>query len=209
MPTYYAQYDIDYATVTWNAQGGTASESSRQVQKGKPVGTLPTWTRSGYTFNGWFTAANGGSQINASTIVNNNVTYYAQFDTGLQSMIIKGSNFSNIYAGNIGFYSGSWVTLTNIPSDANRIRFRIIDTAGAERKTGIVADMGSLASQVGIQYGMTPQITLSDYNAIINAGGKIGISCTDMASFTVQKIHTYVDNVLLGENVMNFTVSHS
>ena len=78
MPTFYAQYDIDYATVTWNAQGGTASESSRQVQKGRAVGTLPTWTRSGYTFNGWFTAASGGTQINASTIVNNNVTYYAQ-----------------------------------------------------------------------------------------------------------------------------------
>lgn len=78
MPTFYAQYNIDYATVTWNANGGAASESSRQVQKGQPVGTLPTWSRSGYTFNGWYTAASGGSKISASTVINNNVTYYAQ-----------------------------------------------------------------------------------------------------------------------------------
>ena len=75
---YFVDLQANYVTVTWDAQGGTASESSRQVIKGQPIGALPTWSRDGYTFNGWFTAASDGSQINESTIVNDDVTYYAQ-----------------------------------------------------------------------------------------------------------------------------------
>lgn len=36
-----------------------------------PYGTLPTPTRSGYAFAGWFTAASGGSQVNAATTMTN------------------------------------------------------------------------------------------------------------------------------------------
>lgn len=75
---YFVDLQANYVTVTWDAQGGTASESSRQAIKGQPIGALPTWSRDGYTFNGWFTAASDGSQINESTIVNDDVTYYAQ-----------------------------------------------------------------------------------------------------------------------------------
>ncbi|MBQ9492996.1 MAG: InlB B-repeat-containing protein, partial [Oscillibacter sp.] len=37
---------------------------------GQTYGTLPTPTRANYTFNGWFTAASGGTQVTASTTVN-------------------------------------------------------------------------------------------------------------------------------------------
>ncbi len=73
-------------TVTWDAttNGGTCSPTSSSVVSGSAIGTLPTATKSGYTFDGWFTAATGGTQINASTTVSANTTYYAQFteDTG-------------------------------------------------------------------------------------------------------------------------------
>lgn len=70
---------VTYYTVTWNANGGSSSLSSSQVQSGSAIGTLPTATRSGYTFNGWFTQTSGGSQISASTTVSGNITYYAQY----------------------------------------------------------------------------------------------------------------------------------
>ncbi|WP_352399354.1 S-layer homology domain-containing protein [Anaerotignum sp.] len=67
-------------TVTFNANGGTVSEASRSVAPGTAAGTLPTPTRSGrYSFNGWYTAASGGTQISAGTTVNANVTYYAHW----------------------------------------------------------------------------------------------------------------------------------
>ena len=69
-------------TVTFNANGGSVSPATRTVASGSTVGTLPTATRSGYTFDGWFTLANGGTQISASTKVTANVTYYAHWTTG-------------------------------------------------------------------------------------------------------------------------------
>ncbi len=67
-------------TVTFNPNGGTVGETTRSVASGTAVGTLPTPTRSGsYSFAGWYTAANGGTQILASTIVDANVTYYAHW----------------------------------------------------------------------------------------------------------------------------------
>ncbi|MEL7565575.1 MAG: S-layer homology domain-containing protein [Clostridiales bacterium] len=67
-------------TVTFNPNGGMVSETSRSVTSGTAVGTLPTPTRSGsYSFDGWYTAASGGTQISASTTVSANVIYYAHW----------------------------------------------------------------------------------------------------------------------------------
>ena len=46
---------------------------------GDALGTLPSSSRTGYTFLGWFTAASGGTQISTSTICYGNVTYYAHW----------------------------------------------------------------------------------------------------------------------------------
>ena len=44
------------------------------------VGTFPADpTRASYKFDGWYTAANGGTKVTTSTIVVANVTYYAQW----------------------------------------------------------------------------------------------------------------------------------
>ena len=41
-------------TVTFNADGGTVSPASKQVLYGSKYGTLPTPTKTGETFYGWF-----------------------------------------------------------------------------------------------------------------------------------------------------------
>ena len=71
-------------TVTFDANGGSVSEGSRQVTEGSTIGTLPTPTRSGYTFKGWYTSKTGGTQISASTTINGTVTYYAQWTANQQ-----------------------------------------------------------------------------------------------------------------------------
>ncbi len=69
-------------TVTFNPNGGTVSTVSKTVTNGSPYGTLPTPSRTGYSFLGWFTAATGGTQITANTTVNltANQTLYAQWE---------------------------------------------------------------------------------------------------------------------------------
>ena len=60
--------------VTFDGNGGTPSSSSMSCIAGNAYGTLPTATREGYVFAGWFTAANGGTQVTESTIVSEAVT---------------------------------------------------------------------------------------------------------------------------------------
>jgi len=80
-----AVFALDAATVTFDAQGGSApNPASMTVVHGSAYGTLATTSRTGYTFGGWYTAASGGTQVTDSTIVTtaSDHTLYAHW-TGL------------------------------------------------------------------------------------------------------------------------------
>ena len=65
--------------VTFDANGGSVSPSSRTVAGDVAVGSLPTPTRAGHDFLGWYTALTGGSRVTASTVVTADVRYYAHW----------------------------------------------------------------------------------------------------------------------------------
>ena len=66
----YALWTANTYTVTFNANNGeTVSPASKEVSYDSQYGTLATATRAGYTLEGWFTAASGGTQITADTKV--------------------------------------------------------------------------------------------------------------------------------------------
>ena len=134
-------------TLTFNANGGTVSEASRRVTYGAVYGTLPTPSRSGYTFNGWFTAASGGSQVSSGTKMGaSNVTIYAQWKANNMSLMdgawtcsnnclpgqsTYGISTSALTAQTWGNYNASWyvnfaknVDLTNY----NRIQMNVSAT---------------------------------------------------------------------------------
>ena len=79
--TLYAVWKANTYTVYFDAQGGTCSTSSKTVTYNSTYGTLPTPTRSGYTFDGWYTSASGGTQITASSkvTITANQTLYAHW----------------------------------------------------------------------------------------------------------------------------------
>ena len=67
-------------TITYNSNGGTTcSPSSKTVYYGNTYGTLCTPTRSGYTFNGWWTSLSGGSQVTESNKAYRDATIYAHW----------------------------------------------------------------------------------------------------------------------------------
>lgn len=67
--TLYARWTPNTYTVTFNANGGAPSTASCVVTYDSAYGTLPTVTREGYYFKGWFTEAAGGTEINADSKV--------------------------------------------------------------------------------------------------------------------------------------------
>ena len=60
--TMYVNWEIDNYTITFNPNGGTVSPTSMKATYGSSI-TLPTPTRSGYIFKGWYTATSGGGYI--------------------------------------------------------------------------------------------------------------------------------------------------
>ncbi len=67
--TVYAYWTAKTYTVTFNANGGSVSTSSKTVTYGSTYGTLPTPTYSGYNFVGWHTSKSGGTKITSSSTV--------------------------------------------------------------------------------------------------------------------------------------------
>lgn len=82
--TCFAEWTLntqEVCTVTFNANGGSlrGADTSRTVAMGGAVGKLPTPTRSGYMFAGWYTAENGGTRVTSSTKVTSNMLCYARW----------------------------------------------------------------------------------------------------------------------------------
>lgn len=81
--TYYAHFaetTLKYmATFDAKTNGGNEDAQVVYVEPAAGVGTLPTATKTGYTFNGWYTAASGGTKITSATVPTGDVTYFAQF----------------------------------------------------------------------------------------------------------------------------------
>lgn len=71
-------YDTSY-TVSFDANGGSCGTNRVTCVPGSAIGTLPVPTRGGYTFEGWYTAAEGGTLVMANTVVNGNMTVYAHW----------------------------------------------------------------------------------------------------------------------------------
>ena len=68
-------------TVRLNANGGKVSPASKVVTCGSTYGTLPTPTRTGYEFDGWYTRESSGIKVDKNTAVGTNppTTLYAHW----------------------------------------------------------------------------------------------------------------------------------
>ena len=91
--TLYAQWTVNTYAVTFDAQGGSVTPASKSVTYGQPYGSLPVPVRAGYRFDGWFTAADGGTQVTAETVVTVTAaqTLYAHWT--VQSIVhVKGAD---------------------------------------------------------------------------------------------------------------------
>lgn len=109
--TLYPFWTAKTYTVTFNPNGGTVSTASKTVTYGQQYGSLPTPTRIGYKFDGWFTSASGGTQVKTTTTVNvtANQTLYAhwtvqsiirvQTETGLKTAQVYGMTENGIKLG--------------------------------------------------------------------------------------------------------------
>ena len=76
----YAVWKANEYTVTfnYNAPNYTENKTVSKTYNSK-LGTLPTASRPGYVFDGWYTDILNGTKISSTTVVTTDVTYYAHW----------------------------------------------------------------------------------------------------------------------------------
>ena len=82
-------------TVTLNANGGSVDTTSKTCKVQDVYGTLPTPTRDGYIFAGWYSDINDETTlVTSGTVVTGNVTLYAKWDNGSLPVVFQKWNAS-------------------------------------------------------------------------------------------------------------------
>lgn len=66
-------------TITFNGNGGSVTPAAANTKTDGKLESLPTPTRDGYKFDGWFTEAAGGDKVTTATVFTQNATIYAHW----------------------------------------------------------------------------------------------------------------------------------
>ena len=106
------------------------------------AGTLPTPTRSGFDFQGWFTSASGGTQVTSASTVNGNTTVYAHWKSNRNEYNIGDETYSFANFGDsdsrgghcfgmsvtsAGYYN-QWIDIGRIGGNANTSLYTFSNT---------------------------------------------------------------------------------
>ncbi|WP_167956372.1 InlB B-repeat-containing protein [Anaerosporobacter faecicola] len=90
---------IPIYTVSFESNGGTAVSPITEVEENSTI-TLPTPpTRTGYSFEGWYTDAECTDEFNTATAITSNFTLYAKWDAAELDHITAVYNGENVLVG--------------------------------------------------------------------------------------------------------------
>lgn len=89
--------------VTFNAGEGKADAETARTDKDGKLAELPNAARDGYTFEGWFTAAEGGDAVTADTVFDKDTTVFAHWKKNVVSATpsVKLSTSAYTYNGKV------------------------------------------------------------------------------------------------------------
>ncbi len=127
--TLYAQWQeqVEY-TVTYNANGGTCGTASATYQ-GTAL-TLPTPTRTGYKFNGWYTAASDGTKVKSPYTPSANITLYAQWEQISYTITISKQDNATVTVDKTTAHYNDTVSVTVSFSQNNSKTLTVKDASG-------------------------------------------------------------------------------
>lgn len=143
----FSSEDDTEFTVTFDANGGTVTPSIAVTKDGR-LDSLPQPVRSGYTFDGWYTAANAGSVVTTATIFTADTTVYAHWTkddpepggggggSASYRITVEPSEHGTISASRISALRGSNITLTAAPDEGYRLALLTV-TDGTEKQVPV------------------------------------------------------------------------
>ena len=134
--TFTAQWTANQYTVKFDANGGDGSISNQAFTYDVPQAlTANTFTRTGYTFAGWNTAADGsgtaysdGQEVsNLTAVSGGTVTLYAQWTANTYTVTVETSGNGTATASPASATMGTEITLTATPrSGCHFVRWDVV-----------------------------------------------------------------------------------
>ena len=120
-------------TVAFNANGGTTNQASKTLQYNAPYGELLSATKEGYIFKGWYTAAEGGTQITSESLCDSvsNVTLYAQWESVTPHIVSTVIKKGTVHTVNVEKYGLSSTNVVYTAGYKNKklVDLKVIDTS--------------------------------------------------------------------------------
>lgn len=112
--TLTARWTRNAYTVSFNSQGGTTVDNKTVSTSSPYISPLPTTTRTGYTFQGWYntSASSGGTKLNTGTRISSDVTYYARWTANTYQIRFNAEGGSGTMANQSFTYDGGNKTLS-------------------------------------------------------------------------------------------------
>ena len=200
--TLTASWTANTYTVSFNANGGTVGQTSKVVTYDSTYGTLPTPTRTGYTFGGWKL---NGTVITSSTKVQtaSNHTLYAEWTPNKYTMTLDYNNETNstlttksiTYGNTYGSFASP--TKTGYTLNGWRVGKRLIDETTFNGSSTYI--------NLGRTYMYTDRITvmarayMDDWTQYKN-NMRI-ISCTDDGGWNLEQSGEYLQFAIYDSGV--------
>ena len=138
--TLYARWSEAKYNITLDPNGGNLANATKEVTYNSPYGTLPTPNRAGYDFDGWFTEKDGGTKVEASSVVTaaEPHTLYAHW-TAHEHCICGGSISAGDHTGHTPVSYQSWNGKDAIQYNNNVAYVRLSDNV---TMNGLTIDPG-------------------------------------------------------------------
>ena len=178
--TLYAHWSKEYS-VTYNANGGTGTttDANSPYEAGSNVTVLSnSFTRSGYSFTGWNTSAEGdGTPYAAGATISSiaaNVTLYAQWSENDYTVTVNAGSNGSVGSGSVTGHKDTKVTLPTATANTGYHFSTWTTTSGSVTYTD---QTSATAAQVN---GLTAAATVradfaaNTYSVVFNANGGSG-----------------------------------
>jgi len=165
--TWFARW---HSNVTFNANGGTLV-GGRTVVSGNAVGNLPTTTRAGHTFDGWWTAQTGGQQINDNTPVNGHTTFWARWTAQTVTLTVSPTSWNAPRtAGSTNFTITTNQPIANVTVTSNATSWLTVTGTGTTRTIHVTTNSGtaSRTGQITVSVGGQTRVISVTQAGIVN-----------------------------------------
>ena len=184
-----AQWDANTYTVNFNANGGSVGTPSKTVTYDSTYGELPTPTRENHTFTGWFTAAEGGTQITSTTAVKitESQTLYARWNINTYTVTWKNHDGS-VLETDTGVVHGTTPTYNGaIPQKPDDENFTYTFGGWSPALSAVTDDTEYVAQFTAVSKRVDPTYTVT-IPATVTEGESFAISASGVVLNTNEKL---------------------